>query len=174
MRSTTLPHCYLMGILLAALNVLPLLAAASEGPSWQASDTPVITQGVEEASPTTCATPELRIALVGGLVLSGVWPNLATSLGDALGLDVHIIAAAPKEQVVPLFATGKADVLLIHGGDETLQLEARPRPPGPGLGLQRTRHRRSSQRSCTGTQRRRWKHGNAPDRCRRRPFYRFP
>jgi len=34
------------------------------------------------------------------------------------------VLSAPREQVVPLFQSGEADLLLIHGGDETFALEA--------------------------------------------------
>jgi tungstate transport system substrate-binding protein len=70
------------------------------------------------------ARPVVRVAIVGGLVLCGVWPELARRAEAATGLTIETVAAAPKEGVVPAFREGEADLLLIHGGDETHALEA--------------------------------------------------
>ena len=68
--------------------------------------------------------PRVRVAAVGGLVLSGVWPLLAQQAGQALGLQVDTVAASPKEGVVPVFERGDAELLLIHASDEALGLQA--------------------------------------------------
>lgn len=68
--------------------------------------------------------PTVRVAVVGGLALCGVWPLLAVQAGQDLGLQVQTVAASPKEGVVPAFAQGEAQVLLIHASDEALGLEA--------------------------------------------------
>lgn len=76
------------------------------------------------SAPALAATPTVRVAVVGGLSLCGVWPVLAKQAEAATGLHIETVAAAPKEGVVPLFARGDADLLLIHGSDETYQLQA--------------------------------------------------
>ena len=68
--------------------------------------------------------PSVRVAAVGGLVLSGVWPLLAQQAGQVLGLQVDTVAASPKEGVVPVFERGEAELLLIHASDEALGLQA--------------------------------------------------
>lgn len=70
------------------------------------------------------AAPTVRVAAVGGLVLSGVWPLLAQQAGQALGLQVETVAARPKEGVLPVFERGDAELLLIHASDEALSLQA--------------------------------------------------
>jgi len=70
------------------------------------------------------AQPEVRVAVAGGLELSGTWQQVETAAERALGIAVTTILAAPKEQVVPAFMRGEADLLLIHGGDETFALQA--------------------------------------------------
>lgn len=67
---------------------------------------------------------KVRVAVVGGLVLCGIWPALASRAEAATGLRIETVAAAPKESVVPAFARGEADLLLIHGSDETYALQA--------------------------------------------------
>lgn len=77
-----------------------------------------------EAAQDTSAEARVKVAVVGGLVLSGVWPALAKRAGKATGLVIETVAAAPKEDVVPIFRDGEADLLLIHGSDETYGLLA--------------------------------------------------
>ncbi|KXX64007.1 substrate-binding domain-containing protein [Marichromatium gracile] len=69
--------------------------------------------------------PTVPVAVVGGLVMCGVWPALAEEAERATGLAIDTVAAAPKDQVVPRFASGEADLLLIHGGEATFDLVAR-------------------------------------------------
>jgi tungstate transport system substrate-binding protein len=77
-----------------------------------------------EAAQDAPAEARIKVAVVGGLVLSGVWPALAKRVGKETGLQIETVAAAPKEGVVPIFRDGEADLLLIHGSDETYGLLA--------------------------------------------------
>lgn len=63
--------------------------------------------------------------MVGGLTLCGVWPELAGRAEAATGIRVDTVASAPKWQILPRFERGEADLLLIHGSDETFDLLAR-------------------------------------------------
>lgn len=77
-----------------------------------------------ETNGRTAPRTSIRVAVVGGLVLCGVWPALAARAEKATGLHIETVAAAPKEGVVPPFRRGEADLLLIHGSDETYALQA--------------------------------------------------
>ena len=66
----------------------------------------------------------VQVAAVGGLVLCGVWPRVAEQASQDLSMPVTTVAAAPKEGVVPAFARGEAQMLLIHASDEAMALEA--------------------------------------------------
>ena len=68
--------------------------------------------------------PTVRVAVVGGLVLSGVWPALRVAAEQATGLHIDTVAASPKEGIVPVFRRGEADLMLIHGSDESYALQA--------------------------------------------------
>lgn len=86
------------------------------------------TSAADSRQPATTAKarpqPSVRVAVVGGLVLSGIWPALREKAEAATGLRIETIAAAPKEGIVPPFRQGEADLLLIHGSDETYGLQA--------------------------------------------------
>ncbi len=81
-------------------------------------------QHIACAEDTDSQMPAIRVAVVGGLQLCGVWPELVRRAEQVIGVPIVTVAAAPKEGVVPLFAHGEADVLLIHGSDETYALQA--------------------------------------------------
>lgn len=100
----------LLALLLATLLLSQIAAAA--------------TASVESPAATPAATPPVRVAVVGGLVLCGVWPALAALAEQATGLSIETVGAAPKEGVVPLFRAGEADLLIIHGSDEAYALLA--------------------------------------------------
>ena len=94
--------------------------------SWRSYLAILLAIGVAtcEAGQGEAVGTQVKVAVVGGLVLSGVWSALAERAGKATGLKIETVAAAPKEGVVPVFRNGEADLLLIHGSDETYGLLA--------------------------------------------------
>lgn len=80
--------------------------------------------GAQPPAPSATARPVVRVAVVGGLLQSGVWPRLADKAAVGAGLRVDTVAAAPKEGIVPVFSRGDADLMLIHGSDESYALLA--------------------------------------------------
>jgi tungstate transport system substrate-binding protein len=75
-------------------------------------------------SPLARAEPPLRVAVVGGIRLCGVWDLLVPRIEQATGVKIETVGSAPKTQIVPQFSRGEADLLLIHGGSETFGLQA--------------------------------------------------
>lgn len=65
-----------------------------------------------------------RVAVAGGLILCGVWPQLADSAFASLGMPVQTLVATPQESIVEQFAKGQAYVLLAQVSDEIMALEA--------------------------------------------------
>lgn len=82
------------------------------------------TASAAESQSADPSETSLRVAVIGGLNMSGVWPRLESAAEQALGLEIETVLAAPKERVVPAFQRGQVDALLMHGGDETFALEA--------------------------------------------------
>ena len=85
---------------------------------------PLIFAALLLARPAVAEQAIVSVAAVGGLSLCGTWPRLAKKAGEALGMSVATVAAGPKEQVVPAFERGEADLLLIHGSDAAYALLA--------------------------------------------------
>ncbi|MEO8038986.1 MAG: hypothetical protein ABI794_09450 [Betaproteobacteria bacterium] len=74
------------------------------------------------ATSAQAAGEHVRVAVIGGVKMCGVWDHLAPRIEAATGFVIDTVAAAPKEGVVPVFRHGDADLLLIHGSDESLAL----------------------------------------------------
>lgn len=75
---------------------------------------------------TGCVTMEshaTRVAVSGGLILCGIWPQVADDVLATLGLPVQTMVATAQESIAATFAKGEADVLLTQAGDETAALE---------------------------------------------------
>lgn len=72
----------------------------------------------------TYAAEALKIAVVGGIQMCGVWDKLAPKIEKATGVSIDVTAAAPKTMIIPEFRRGNADLLLIHGGSDTFALQA--------------------------------------------------
>lgn len=69
---------------------------------------------------SAAAEDRLRVAVVGGIDLCGVWERLMPAIEAATGIGVETIDTGPKEIVMPAFRGGRVDLLLIHGSDEAL------------------------------------------------------
>ncbi|MFV0477079.1 MAG: substrate-binding domain-containing protein [Parahaliea sp.] len=67
--------------------------------------------------------PAINVVVVGGLQLSGFWPRLVAEAEQALDMDIVTVRAAPKEAIIADFVSGKASLMIIHGGDETHALQ---------------------------------------------------
>lgn len=80
--------------------------------------------GLALGSQTTFAAEALKVAVVGGIQMCGVWERLVPKIENATGVSIDMTAAAPKTQIIPEFRRGNADLLLIHGGSETFALQA--------------------------------------------------
>lgn len=76
------------------------------------------------ALPVAAEQPSISVAAVGGLTLCGTWPALAKKASQVLGLSVETVQSAPKEEIVPSFSNGDADLMLIHGSDTAFALLA--------------------------------------------------
>ncbi len=80
--------------------------------------------GLAVGSPTISAAEALKVAVIGGIQMCGIWDKLAPKIEKATGVPIDMTAAAPKTQIIPEFRRGNADLLLIHGGSETFALQA--------------------------------------------------
>ena len=73
--------------------------------------------------PTGCAPsvdpqkPVISVAVIGGMVMTGMWQELARQFETNTGYTVKLVAAGPKPGLVEAFHKGEADLLTIHSSD---------------------------------------------------------
>ncbi|QDF99405.1 tungsten ABC transporter permease [Azoarcus sp. DD4] len=70
------------------------------------------------------AAGAVKVVVVGGIHMSGVWDALQPRLEAGTGLKIELVGAANKEGIIPAFERGDAELLLVHGGSQTFALQA--------------------------------------------------
>jgi len=66
----------------------------------------------------------VRTAVIGGMVMTGLWPEIAKMFQADTGLKVEVVASGPRPVISEAFREGKADLLTMHSGDITTDLVA--------------------------------------------------
>lgn len=66
----------------------------------------------------------VRVAVIGGMTMTGMWPRLAAQFEAETGIPVELIVTGPKGVLVPAFREGRADLLTMHSSDEATSLVA--------------------------------------------------
>ena len=68
--------------------------------------------------------PPVRVAVIGGMTLSGMWQELAKSFESDTGWHVETVITGPKAVLGEVFKKGDADLLTMHASDEAANLVA--------------------------------------------------
>lgn len=66
----------------------------------------------------------VRVALIGGMTMSGLWPMIAEAFTARTGIQVETAATGPKEVLDQAFRAGGIDLLTMHSSDEATRLVA--------------------------------------------------
>ncbi len=71
------------------------------------------------------STPRpVRVAVIGGMTMTGMWPRLAAVFEAETGIPVELVVTGPKGVLVPAFREGRVDFLTMHSSDEATSLVA--------------------------------------------------
>lgn len=70
------------------------------------------------------ATSTVRCAVVGGMVETGMWPELVARWELATGNKVELASVGPKPVVVAAFRAGGIDLIAVHASDAMINLVA--------------------------------------------------
>jgi tungstate transport system substrate-binding protein len=70
------------------------------------------------------ARQTLRVAVVGGMMETGFWSEVAARYERASGDKIELVASGPKPQVVAAFSKGGVDVITVHASDAMVNLVA--------------------------------------------------
>lgn len=66
----------------------------------------------------------VRVAVIGGIVMTGLWEEISRAVRADTGLEVVLVATGPKEVIIPAFRNGDIDVITLHSSDEATALVA--------------------------------------------------
>lgn len=80
-------------------------------------------RGTDE-TPARPAPQTIRVAVVGGMVETGMWQALAQRYQLLTGHTVELAATGPKPQVIAAFRKGGIDLITVHACDAMINLVA--------------------------------------------------
>ena len=66
----------------------------------------------------------VRCAVIGGMTMTGLWPELVKMFEAQSGYHCELAATGPRPEISEVFRAGKADLITIHSGDITTDLVA--------------------------------------------------
>jgi tungstate transport system substrate-binding protein len=70
------------------------------------------------------ANPPVRVAVIGGMIMTGVWQEIAKQFEADTGYKVKVVMAGNKQVLVESFRKGEADFLTMHSTDDAMDLVA--------------------------------------------------
>jgi tungstate transport system substrate-binding protein len=68
--------------------------------------------------------PPVRVAVIGGMMKTGLWPEIARRFEKDTAYKVQLTMSGPRELLAEAFREGKADLLTMHSGDISTDLVA--------------------------------------------------
>jgi tungstate transport system substrate-binding protein len=66
----------------------------------------------------------VRCAVIGGMTMTGLWPEIAKRFEAASGYRVELVVTGPRPELDKAMREGKVDLLTMHSGDITTDLVA--------------------------------------------------
>lgn len=66
----------------------------------------------------------VRCAVIGGMTMTGLWPQLTALFEAQTGYRTEVVATGPRAELDKVFREGRADLLTMHSGDITTDLVA--------------------------------------------------
>jgi tungstate transport system substrate-binding protein len=66
----------------------------------------------------------VRCAVIGGMTMTGLWPEIAKMFEAQTGYRVEVVATGPRPVLDAALRAGKVDLLTMHSGDITTDLVA--------------------------------------------------
>jgi tungstate transport system substrate-binding protein len=78
----------------------------------------------ENAAPAPLAPQTIRVAVIGGMTETGLWPALADRFTKETGHKIQLVATGPKPVVIDAFRKGGVDLLTLHTSDGIVNVVA--------------------------------------------------
>src|SRR5262249_36733737 len=80
--------------------------------------------GNSDAPPERPPPQTIRRAVIGGMIETGLWPELVARYERLTGNKVELAVSGPKPQIVDAFRKGGIDLITVHASDAMVNLVA--------------------------------------------------
>ncbi len=80
--------------------------------------------GCSQKTTTADTKPVIRVAVIGGMTMTGFWQELAAKFEADTGWKTQLVITGPKTVISEPFKRGEVDVLTMHSSDQTTDLVA--------------------------------------------------
>jgi tungstate transport system substrate-binding protein len=74
--------------------------------------------------PKPANTAPVRVVVIGGMVMTGLWQEISTAFHQRTGLTIELAATGPKEILDTEFRKGGIDLITLHSSDVATNLAA--------------------------------------------------
>ncbi len=78
--------------------------------------------GKRSAGSSSTDKPPVRVAVIGGMTLSGMWQALSERFTRETGWPVELVVSGPKDTLSAAFRKGGVDLLTMHSSDQATTL----------------------------------------------------
>ncbi len=68
--------------------------------------------------------PALRVAVIGGMTMSGMWQEVSKAFEEAYHIPVEVVVSGPKHELDKYSRTHKVDLVTMHSSDTMVDLAA--------------------------------------------------
>ncbi len=75
-------------------------------------------------APAAEVKPPVRVAVIGGMTLGGMWPELAEAFAKETGWPVELVTTGPKAVLAEALKSGQVDLVTLHASDEATEMVA--------------------------------------------------
>ena len=72
----------------------------------------------------TAKKEPVRVAVIGGMTLGGMWPELAEKFTKETGWPVQLVTTGPKAVLAQALKRGSVDLVTLHASDEATEMVA--------------------------------------------------
>ncbi len=72
----------------------------------------------------TAKYPPLRVAVIGGMTMSGMWQDVSKAFEEAYNIPVEVVVSGPKHELDAYSRAHKIDLITMHSSDTIVDLAA--------------------------------------------------
>lgn len=86
-----------------------------------------VKESASDSAPPSNPEPRgevVRCAVIGGMMTTGFWPELARRFEQESGDKVEVVVSGPKRMLAPSMERGEADLITMHASDTIVNLVA--------------------------------------------------